>query len=954
MQTGPIGFEQNRGMTWKSIFTSVAAGVFGLAHLIVPAVAADIFVDRVNDAGAGSLRQGLAGAQSGDILQFLPILDGTTLVDGPTLAVKTNVTFLDPTGITVTDNHAFTLAAPVTISTNPPVSQAFPLTVDWAGRLTLNGVLSDASVNGSLIKNGTGTLVLSNSNTYTGGTTINSGTIEVASNDALGTGALNVNTLVGTRTLKLSDGLNLRNAISLASDLDVSSAAGTTNQLSGVISGTAATGVLNWTGNGRLILSGSNTFVGGVTVANDSTLNLQNSAALGTGTLTTAGSLRLELASGLTVGNDISLGDNLIGNVDSGTSTLSGDISQTAVATIIKTGAGTLALTGTNSYTGGAIVSQGTLQGNSSSLPGNIINNDRLVLNQPGFGTYGGNISGTGTLLKTGSGTLDFSGTSSLLTMTNVYVGDLQVTGTVSGPITIVSRTGALSGTGDVGSVTNHGYIQPGTTNIGTLTVNGDFTQTETGITEIKMDSAGNTPGTNNDLLTITGQSQLGGNLNVLPVDGGLYTAGTKYTILNAAGGVTGRYALPSTTLPTFGIQVTYGPNDVTFELLKSTSLAAAAQTANQAAVGAAMDNIALTSTGSLFSMINVLSVQSPTEQQQSMNQLSGEVFGGLQNLGLQIGDQFQQKVTNAMISNGLFLTGIQAGRSSHSNLPGQPITDGWSRGWVQGYGFGGSFGSDGNGAAMNFSQGGAFYGIDLGDDDTGRIGIAGGNSYASFNDGFDTSGQIVSYQVGIYSLIQDDISYLLGTANYGNNAYETKRTVSIDGYNQLLRASFSGDQFGTNIETGLKLSAGIVHIQPLVGLQFLLLSQQGFQESGGPAALTVDRNLATSLRANVGARLMIDPWTGPGDIVWTPFTYGRFVSDVLDNDRLVNASFANSPAGGAFTTHGTRIGPNYGVIGQGLEARVSENWSLFANGDILFGDQISMGTGSIGAISYW
>ena len=954
MQTGSFGFERRRPLSWRRIYSCcIGTTVFSLISS-VSLFAADIFVDRVNDAGAGSLRQGLVGAQSGDVLQFMPILDGTTLVNGPTLNVRTNVTFLDANGIKLTDNHAYTLAAPVTITTNPPVSQAFPLTIDWAGQLNLNGVISDASINGSLIKNGTGTLTLSNANTYTGGTTLNRGTIEVSSNTALGTGALTVSTLVGTRTLELSNGLNLSNAISLTSALNVHSAAGTTNQLSGVISGTAATGDLNWTGDGRLILSGTNTFVGGVNVTNDSTLNLQNSAALGTGNLTTTALLRLELASGLTVNNDISLGNNLIGYVDSGTSTLSGDIIETAASQIIKTGSGTLALTGTNSYTGGALVSQGTLQGSSSSLPGDIVNNDRLVFNQPGFGTYAGNISGTGKMLKTGSGTLVFSGTSSLLTMTNVYVGDLQVTGSLLGPVTVVSRTGALSGTGDVGSVTNRGYVQPGTTSIGTLTVNGDFTQTASGITEIKMDSAGNAPGVNNDLLNVTGQATLGGNLNVLPVGGGVYTAGTQYTVLTAPGGVTGRYTLPSTTLPTFGIQVTYGANDVTFELLPTTSLVAAAETSNQAAVGTAMENIAVTATGSLFSMINVLGVQSPEEQRQAMNQISGEVFGGLQTLGLQIGDQFQQKVTNAMISNGMFLTGIQNGRANHSNLPGQPIADGWSRGWVQGYGFGGSFGSDGNGAAMNFSQGGAFYGIDLGDDDTGQIGIAGGNSYASFNDGFDTSGQIVSYQVGMYSLIQDDISYILGTINYGNNAYDTKRTVSIDGYNQLLRASFSGDQFGTNIETGLKLSAGIFHIQPLVGLQFLLLSQQGFQESGGPAALLVERNEATSLRANAGARLMIDPWTGPGGMTWTPFTFARFVSDVLDNDRLVNASFVGAPPGGAFTTHGTRIGPNYGVLGQGLEVRVSENWSLFANGDVLFGDQISMGTGSVGMISYW
>ena len=47
---------------------------------------------------------------------------------------------------------------------------------------------------------------------------------------------------------------------------------------------------------------------------------------------------------------------------------------------LIKVGTGTLTLTGTNSYTGGTTVSGGILQGNTSSLQGNILNNATVIV----------------------------------------------------------------------------------------------------------------------------------------------------------------------------------------------------------------------------------------------------------------------------------------------------------------------------------------------------------------------------------------------------------------------------------------------------------------------------------------------------------------------------------------------------------------------------------------------
>ena len=963
MQKSSLRFEITR-----YIYRVSAAAICSAAMSVSALSAADIDVTRIDDSGAGSLRQGLSNAQTGDRLNFNSILNGATMLNGAPLTLNHAVTFLDSTGINVIDNHAYLLASPVTVLPVPPATASTtapaPLTVNWKGTLTLNGNLSDTTTGGALIMSGPGTLVLSNANSYSGGTAINGGTIQVLNSSALGTGALTVGSTVATKTLSLGDSLVVSNAITLSSALTVNSAAGTSNLLSGIISEPKATtgtttGSLNTTGAGTLRLSGVNTFTGGVHVADASTLRVENNAALGTGTLTVAGALKLDLASELgvtTIANKISLGNSFTANVDAGTTTVSGAISETTSSQFTKTGAGTLILSGTNTFTGGIINSQGTLQGDSSSLVGNITNNSSLIFNQAGSGKYAGNLTGTGNLTKNGNGTLNFSGTSSLLTTTMVNAGELHVTGSITGPVNVNSNAAALSGTGSVGSVSNNGFVQPGTpTGIGTLKVNGDYTQQSGGKTEIKINSGGNTPGVNNDQLNISGKAKLGGALEVIALTGGTYTPGTHYTILTATGGVTTPFQQVSTNLSMFGVDVTYAPNDVSFQLVQTTSLKAAAQTANQLAVGTALDNIALSSTGGLFAMINNLGTQSPAQQRQSMTQMSGDIFGSLQTIGLQIGDQFQQRVTGALVSNGKFLTGPQEMLSSNENLRGQsPPPDGSIKTWFQGFGGGGNLRSDGNAASVNFSQGGGVYGIDLEDEDNGRVGIAGGTSYLAFNDSYNAKGGVNSYQVGLYSMKHDDTAYLLSSVNYGFNSYITDRNVTGAGLPQRLHADFTGNQIGANGEAGLKLELGIFRIQPLVALQYLYLCQQGFRESGGAAGLDVARSRANSLRASVGARVLIDQWDGPNGSIWTPFSHARFVSDLLDNNRTINAIFNGSPVGGAFTTQGTRIGQNYGVFGEGLEIRVNESWSLFGGADVMLGDRITIVTGSLAAMCYW
>ncbi len=118
----------------------------------------------------------------------------------------------------------------------------------------------------------------------------------------------------------------------------------------------------------------------------------------------------------------------------------------TGAGGLTKDDYGTLVLTGANNYTGGTIVSAGVLQGNTTSLQGDIVNNANVTFDQSTGGTFGGTMSGSGSLRKIGMGDLT-------LATANTYTGGTKIDGgSVSANV-----SGAL-GTGPV-DVNGNGYL---------------------------------------------------------------------------------------------------------------------------------------------------------------------------------------------------------------------------------------------------------------------------------------------------------------------------------------------------------------------------------------------------------------------------------------------------------------------------------------------------------------
>ena len=305
-------------------------------------------------------------------------------------------------------------------------------TTSLQGNITNNSVLAfDQSTTGTYAgiisgsgyvqKSGIGTATITGDNTYSGGTTFSSGIVKISDIDTtrnLGTGVLTFNggTLQTTATLSSARSVALSGAGTINTDV------GTTTTLSGVISGANA---LTKEGTGDLVLSGTNSYAGGTTFSAGIVKVSDIDTNLGTGGLTFNGGT-LQVTATLSSSRLVTLTGAGTINTDVGqTTTLSGVINGTGALT--KSGTGDLILSGTNTYSGGTTVSEGTLEGTTTSIQGNVVDNSNLEFNQGGDGTYASVISGSGALVKDGAGTVTLTGVNTYTGVTNIRDGVLKL-----------------------------------------------------------------------------------------------------------------------------------------------------------------------------------------------------------------------------------------------------------------------------------------------------------------------------------------------------------------------------------------------------------------------------------------------------------------------------------------------------------------------------------------------
>ena len=383
---------------------------------------------------------------------------------------------------------------------------------------TLSGVLSG---NGGLTKTGAGTLTLTGNNTYAGGTAINDGTLKgnIASGTDLSIAASAI--YDGDNKARSVGGLNGGGKILNTDGLTVQS-----GDFAGIIDNSNTSLLKN--GAGTLTLTGNNAYTGSTTISEGT---LKGNIASGTDLSIAASAIydgdnKARSVGGLNGGGKILNTSGL--TVQSGTF---GGVIDNSNTSLIKTGAGTLTLTGNNAYTGGTTISEGTLKGNIASGTdlsiaasatydgdnkarsvgdlnggGNIFNTDGLTVQS---GTFDGVIDNSNTsLTKTGAGTLTLTGNNAYTGGTTISEGtlkgniasgtDLSIAasatydgankarsvGGLNGGGKILNTDGLTVQSGTFGGVIGNSNTSLIKTGAGTLTLSG--TNTYTGMTTVR------------------------------------------------------------------------------------------------------------------------------------------------------------------------------------------------------------------------------------------------------------------------------------------------------------------------------------------------------------------------------------------------------------------------------------------------------------------------------------
>ena len=273
-------------------------------------------------------------------------LDGNKTVSGLTFDNANAYTVAAGTGGTLTlqkntgSADLAVLSGSHSVTANIALGSSVNVDITSGGALAVSGVVSGAQ---SLTKRGAGVLTLTAANTYSTGTTLEAGTLEISHTGALGAAPVSV---TGNTTLRAgADALALANTIAIGNAITATVDTQThTFTIPGVISDTSSNGALTKTGNGTLVLGGANTY-GGVTTVNAGILsvsNLQNGGvASNIGQASTAAANLVLNGATLLYNGAGSTSDRLFTIGTAGAT-----LDASGIAALVLSGAGSLALAG--------------------------------------------------------------------------------------------------------------------------------------------------------------------------------------------------------------------------------------------------------------------------------------------------------------------------------------------------------------------------------------------------------------------------------------------------------------------------------------------------------------------------------------------------------------------------------------------------------------------------------
>lgn len=798
-----------------------------------------------------------------------------------------------------------------------------------SGSLVVVGSNSHFDINGDLEDGGAG-----------------SGSLKVLAGASVSTGNASLGTSAGGNGLALVSGAGSHWAID--GELDVGSANGGTGGLSVSSAGAVASQ------SASLATSSGSSGAATVTGAGSSWSN-QGALAVGdagNGTLdvilagkvsTTSATIGNAFGSSGTVavtgeGSVLSVGNALtVGNAGDAGLTLSGGATLSASSLTIAAQTGSTASVNIGSALGQTATGAATLDVDAIHFGSG---NGALVFNFAGAPqSLSATIDGNGALYVASGSTTLTGNSNSFSGLTTVTGGSLIVNGTLGGTITL-GGYGLLGGTGTVGStvVGAGSTLSPGNNGIGTLTINGNLTA-QSGSTIL---IEGN--GTSSDRIDVTGAANLtGGTLSLVGAD---LKAFTNYTILSAAGGVSGsfdsiqsNYAFVTPVLGYSGSAI-----DLTLER-NGISFATAGGNANQRSAARGIESLGTSNT--LYNAIAMLSLD---EASGALKQLAGEIHTSLASTAFDNSRFVRDAAIDRLrgLQDGAVNVSTQARTSEEAGLAYADVAqhqkmgseraidgilsdpaNGLATFWSTPYG---GWTSSDNGSG---NTGGILFGFDamLADSDW-RVGALAGYGRSRFSQsGVSAYADTDNYNVGLYAGKQWGALALRVGSTYSLQSVSTVRNIDFSGYADALRADYRAHTAQVFGEMAYDVSMGEMHLEPFANLTFTDVRTNAFSERGGAAALSGGADHSAITFATFGARAEREiALAGMPGKLFGSLGWRRAFGDL---DITSQMAFAG---GDIFTESGTVVDRNSLVVDAGLDIALDQQVSLALNYSGSFG----------------
>ena len=801
-------------------------------------------------------------------------------------------------------------------------------------------IVGGGAAGGDLTKTGAGELRLLAPSSHAS-TTVTGGSLAVTGLAALGGGRLTLDG--GTLFTPLADGRNAR----LANRVTLGAGGGTIETptdltLAGKLNGR---GTLTKTGDGTLTLAGTNAAKGGVTVR-DGALRASSAAALGTGVLTLDGGT-FETAGGVRLGGDGTAGGFAVGE-----------------------GGGTIAHDSANARTvvGGDVNLDGRLR---------LAGGGTVVFAPDRLRVGGGKTrveSGTTLELVTAVNSVDLAGRSAL-TGSGRVLGDVEAGG-------LVDPGGAGAGGGEPGVIDVDGDFRlerSGTLKIDVGSGGADFVRVggaadlHGGTVEVNV-----APGSAGERVAFAQAIAGGGasaDLTVLTAGGGVTRGPSEVTVASWAFDAevvdrqhTGASAEPLTVrlsrvsggAEVFGENNVGAAADAVLALLPTATGASAELLAELAfadehhgrealrgmtgAGSAGLSGVSFAGAGAVrrttFNALrpggaggSTFRGQNPTFRGQNSD--VGDEFGfGSFDLATADVPEAGGGVRTADFGDGDRDGGAEPASFVPGARPTGPNPLPWG-GFAEGYFVFG--GANGGAADVDFSTGGAVFGVDRLVSAGTRVGVLLGVGGAEADGGaLDTD--VTTWQVGLYGTRTVGRWHAAGAAVYGGESYETTRTVRVGSTALAADGETDGSTVTLAAETGYLLPIEWMDLRPLAGVQYVHSGRDGYTESGmGAANLAYGDASANSLRVQLGMRASKLLGNADGFAV-VPELRGWWFGEVLGDDAPAPVRFAAAPTLPAFTTVGDEQ-VNQWVLGTGLTFLAGPRFRTYGHADALLGN---------------